>query len=98
MKRARLTALIVLAGIALAGAPAGAAEVELVLEADVAYEGEPLLFQVRITDPDGSVRESTHTLNATGDTVWLGTSPAGPAYVPEDGWCREPEPPGEEEL
>jgi hypothetical protein len=46
---------------------------------------------VRLMDPGGGVRESTHTLFATGDYVLLGSSPAGGGYVPPDGWCVEPE-------
>jgi hypothetical protein len=43
---------------------------------------------IRLTDPDGGVRELTRTLAREGDHVLLGSSPAGSGYVPPDGWCR----------
>jgi hypothetical protein len=43
---------------------------------------------VRLTDPDGTVHDSTRTLAREGDHVLLGSSPAGRGYVPPDGWCR----------
>jgi hypothetical protein len=43
---------------------------------------------VRLTDPDGSVRDSSRTLAREGDHVLIGSSPAGGGYVPPEGWCR----------
>jgi uncharacterized protein YfaP (DUF2135 family) len=45
---------------------------------------------VRLTDPDGTRRESLHTLWYSGDSVLLGSSPAGAAFVPPDDWCSAP--------
>ena len=42
---------------------------------------------VRLTDPDGSVHDSTRTLAREGDHVLLGSSPGGGGYTPPDGWC-----------
>jgi hypothetical protein len=47
----------------------------------------PTTVAIRLTDPDGSVRESTQTLTRKGDSVLLGASPAGSGFVPADGWC-----------
>jgi hypothetical protein len=43
---------------------------------------------VRLTDPDGTIHDSTRTLAREGDHVLVGSSPAGRGYVPPDGWCR----------
>ncbi|MEA2432392.1 MAG: hypothetical protein QOI19_2865 [Thermoleophilaceae bacterium] len=43
---------------------------------------------VRFIDPDGAVHESTRTLAHEGDHVLIGSSPAGSAFVPPEGWCR----------
>jgi hypothetical protein len=43
---------------------------------------------VRLTDPDGAVHDSTRTLAHEGDHVLLGSTPAGSAFVPPEGWCR----------
>jgi hypothetical protein len=43
---------------------------------------------IRLTDPGGTVRESSRTLAHEGDHVLLGSSPGGSGYVPPDGWCR----------
>jgi hypothetical protein len=48
----------------------------------------PTSVSVRVTDPGGGVRELTRTLAREGDHVLLGSSPAGSAYVPPEGWCR----------
>ncbi len=42
---------------------------------------------VRLTDPDGRTRESVHTLRVGGDSVLLGSSPAGAGFTPAPGWC-----------
>jgi hypothetical protein len=42
---------------------------------------------VRVTDPGGAVRESTHTLAHEGDHLLLGSSPPGSGFVPPEGWC-----------
>ena len=47
----------------------------------------PTDVTVRIADPDGTVRQSVHTLSYTGDSVLLGSSPEGAGYTPPDGWC-----------
>jgi hypothetical protein len=47
----------------------------------------PTKVAVRLTDPDGTVHESTETLARKGDSVLLGSSPAGAAFTPPDGWC-----------
>lgn len=43
---------------------------------------------LRLTDPDGSTRESVHVLHASGDSVVLGSSPPGSAFAPPEGWCE----------
>jgi hypothetical protein len=43
---------------------------------------------VRLTDPDGSTREFSRALAREGDHVLIGSSPAGSAFVPADGWCK----------
>jgi hypothetical protein len=48
----------------------------------------PTKVSIRLTDPDGNVREQQRTLAREGDHVLLGSSPAGSGYVPPDGWCR----------
>jgi hypothetical protein len=47
----------------------------------------PTRVAVRLTDPDGAVHESTQTLARKGDSVLLGSSPAGAAFTPPEGWC-----------
>jgi hypothetical protein len=47
----------------------------------------PTEVTVRLTDPDGTVRESARTLAHKGDSVLLGSSPAGSAFAPAEGWC-----------
>jgi hypothetical protein len=47
----------------------------------------PTTVAVTIDDPDGTRRESTHTLEATRSAVLLGASGSEPAYTPPDGWC-----------
>ncbi len=48
----------------------------------------PTDVTVDLTDPDGTVHESTQTLYYTGDAVLLGSSPQGSPFVPDDGWCN----------
>jgi hypothetical protein len=48
----------------------------------------PTTIQVDLTDPNGSVRHLTETLDGTGDSVLIGSSPSGSSFVPEDGWCN----------
>jgi hypothetical protein len=48
----------------------------------------PTQVAVRLTDPDGTVRESTRMLSRKGDSVLLGSSPGGPGFAPPDGWCN----------
>jgi hypothetical protein len=43
---------------------------------------------VRLTDPDGTARDSTRTLARKGDHLLIGSSPAGRGFTPPDGWCR----------
>jgi uncharacterized protein YfaP (DUF2135 family) len=47
----------------------------------------PTTVSIRLTDPDGSTREFTRTLAREGDHVVVGSSPAGLAFVPPEGWC-----------
>jgi hypothetical protein len=48
----------------------------------------PTHVSVRITDPGGTVRESTVTLSREGDHTLIGSSPPGSGTVPPDGWCK----------
>jgi hypothetical protein len=48
----------------------------------------PTTVSIHITDPGGGTRDFTRTLAREGDHVLLGSSPAGSALVPPDGWCR----------
>jgi hypothetical protein len=48
----------------------------------------PTSVTVRLTDPSGAIRVSTHTLARKGDGVLLGSSPAGAAYSAPAGWCE----------
>jgi hypothetical protein len=41
-----------------------------------------------LTDPDGRQRAPAATLNAPGDSILIGSSPAGAAFTPPAGWCR----------
>jgi hypothetical protein len=47
----------------------------------------PTTVSVRLTDPSGAVRASTHTLAHDGDHVLVGSTPAGAGFVPPEGWC-----------
>ena len=48
----------------------------------------PTTVTLDITDPDESIRSSTHDLAGDKDSVLVGSSPPGPGgYVPPDGWC-----------
>jgi hypothetical protein len=48
----------------------------------------PTAVSVRLTDPGGAVRASTHTLAHEGDHLLVGSTPAGSGYVPPEGWCK----------
>jgi len=48
----------------------------------------PTDVDVRIVDPNGAERTSSHYLEFSGDRVLLGSSPPGGGYVPDDGWCN----------
>lgn len=47
----------------------------------------PTTVDVTLTDPNGEQHQFTETLDSTGDSVLLGSSPAGSSFVPDDGWC-----------
>jgi hypothetical protein len=48
----------------------------------------PTQVSVRLTDPDGRVRESAATLRVAGDSALIGSSPAGSGFSPPSGWCQ----------
>jgi hypothetical protein len=48
----------------------------------------PTNVAVHLTDPGGGTRDFTRTLAREGDHLLVGSSPAGSAFVPPDGWCR----------
>lgn len=48
----------------------------------------PTTVTVRIADPGGAVRQSTHTLARKRDRVVLGSSPPGAAGTPPGEWCE----------
>jgi hypothetical protein len=48
----------------------------------------PTAVSVRLTDPGGAVRASTHTLAHEGDHLLVGSTPAGAGFVPPEGWCK----------
>jgi hypothetical protein len=47
----------------------------------------PTHVSVRLTHPDGSVRDSTVTLASEGDHRLIGSSPPGSGFTPPPGWC-----------
>jgi hypothetical protein len=55
-----------------------------------ARDAGPSTVSVTLTDPDGTVHESSHTLAATGDSILVGSSPAASGFTPPDGWCGPP--------
>jgi hypothetical protein len=50
--------------------------------------GTATTVTARVADPDGSVRQSTHTLAKEGDHLVLGSSPPGSGFRPAEGWCN----------
>lgn len=49
----------------------------------------PTTVGLRITDPNGAVRNSSHTLSQTGDSVVVGASPAGAGFTPPPEFCGQ---------
>lgn len=53
------------------------------------YRGEGANVSLAVNDPNGGTRNFARSLVAVGDSAVITTSPEGPGYLPEAGWCRD---------